>query len=180
MDYYYLAASLPSLALGAPPPLSLDAFRARCAEHLAHRDREALEGLLGGAGGGEGHPFVREWRALETALRHAVAAVRAARLRRPPPPLPAAGVPGADADTARTVGEAFQKATPLDRELALDRFRWRRLEELAGFNPFAARAVLAYGLQLALAWRWHALDAAAGTEVIRNLVARQPAGEQRV
>lgn len=178
MDYYYLAASLPAVALGAPPPLSLETFRARCAEQLSPRDREALDALLEGAGGeshpAEQHAFVREWRAVENGLRAAVAAQRAVRLRRDPAPYRLRGE--TDAQTERAVREAFARENPADRELALDRYRWLRLEELAGFNPFAARAVLAYGLRLAIAWRWHRLNPEAGLELARSLVARGPFG----
>jgi hypothetical protein len=60
------------------------------------------------------------------------------------------------------IHHAMEQTNPRETELALDRLRWRTIEELAGADRFSLDAVLAYGLQLRIAWRWASLDAEAG------------------
>jgi len=161
VDYYYFVATLPALALGAPPPMSTDAFDALCGEYLDESDLNGLRELRAGFDGAPRHPFAREWDAAETCLRNAVAHSRAARLKRDATPClrPQAAV---DVFVEHGVQEAFMRPDPLERELALDRLRWQRAEELAGLDPFAGRAVLAYRVRLGLVERWDAMSEARG------------------
>ena len=176
MKYYYLAASLPMLSMDASPPISLDTFRALCAEHLSAHDYRALEALLAGAA--DPHAFVGDWNRVETALRNACVRERAGRLKRDPVPFLRRE---ADLDTAmaRHVAAAFARRTPLEREHALDRLRWDLAEELAGFDPFSSRALLAYALQLRLAERWARMDPGAGDKTLESLVNREPEAQEK-
>ena len=60
MSYPYFAATLPLQRFGEGPAMSLDAFRASCAEHLSASDNAALAALLDG--GENRHSYVRAWR----------------------------------------------------------------------------------------------------------------------
>ena len=171
MSYPYFAATLPLQRFGEGPAMSLDAFRASCAEHLSASDNAALAALLDG--GENRHSYVRAWRAVDTQLRNAVARQRAARLA-----LRQGGdrgvAPAGDASKwlhphegwsvalETAVAAAFQEANPLKRELALARIRWDWAEELAGRDPFSAEAIFAYGMRLQLAVRLAAVDAEKG------------------
>ena len=74
----------------------------------------------------------------------------------------------------KMAGEALSRHTPLDRERALDTLRWQRLEELAGYDPFSARPVLAYALKLQLVERWAELEEDAGMARLEEVVSRPP------
>jgi hypothetical protein len=175
MNYYYLAASLPTLSLDSAPLISPDAFRVLCRQHLTPADREAMEEVLDfdPAGAAPRGAVAREWFAAETCLRNAIVRVRAARLQRDA----AASLrpeSGYESTAERAVSEAYARGTPAERELALDRHRWHTLEALAGFDPFALRALMAYGLKLKLADRWARLTEEQGmraADAIVNAVA---------
>ncbi len=169
MNYYYLVGTLPSLVLGNPPEISMKDFRRRCAEQLSPNDLNQLDALLDGAPVSVPHPFVLEWGERERALRNAVARARAARLGLDPQPH-LRETRRYDLAAERAVAEAFGKPHPAERELELDRFRWRTLDELAGFNPFSTRAVLAYALRLRLAEQWAAMEVEGGKERLNTLV----------
>lgn len=163
MPYYYLSASLPLLVFGDPPPLSAAAFLERCAEHLEPAHFSVMSLLL--AGEPVGHPFGEAWMDADTDIRNAAARARATRLNRDAAPM-LRGQKDIRVFVRDAVAEAFAAATPLDRERALDRLRWRLLDELAGFDPFAPEAMFAYGLKLRLAEKWARLDGDAGRRAL--------------
>lgn len=173
MNYYYLAASLPSLSLDTPPPLSSLQLGALFAMHLNAADLKGLRELDGETTEPATHAFVNEWRQFECALRNALAAARAARRRIDPQPF-VRGKPEFENDIERAISEAYGKENALERERALDRFRWKRIEALAGLNPFASRAVLAYALRLRLCERWSGLKEADGRAKAATLIRKAP------
>ena len=159
MNHWYLVASLPLVSLGAEPPLSIDAFRGLCGEHLPDRDLRELDAVLEGTAGTS--EFARAWREANLRIQDECAALRAARLGIDSSPWRTdIGVP--DATLIAAVREAFQQPDPRSRELALDALRWRTLEDLARTAPFGLAAVLAYGLRLQLAARQAARTEEAG------------------
>jgi hypothetical protein len=72
------------------------------------------------------------------------------------------------------VAAAFNAASPLEREKALDRVLWKQAEELAGWDPFSATAVIVYGVRLRMAARWAGLSAAAGESRAQAIVGAAP------
>jgi len=174
MNYYYFGATLPMLSVEEPPPMSVADFIGLCSEHLAAEDFDCVKALAEDpwlAGGG----FAEDWRAWETQLRNFVARSRAARLHRDAAPyLREERV--FDAGLEGGVADAFSRSTPLDRERALDVLRWKKIEELGGFNPFSVDAMMSYVLHLAIAARWASMDPAVGREKVNELVKRPPAG----
>lgn len=165
MNYYFLAASLPMLEFGAPPPCSSQEFRQICADNLTTRDMRALKDLHPDLlDQPTNDPFVHAWRQTEICIRNTIAAERAARLHSDPAPF-RKEIPHVDVDAERQIHELFAHApSPLERERGLDLLRWNRLDELAGFNPFSKDAILAYFLKLKLAERWAGLDQDLGRE----------------
>jgi hypothetical protein len=176
MNYYYLAASLPGLSFDSPPPLSVEAFSRLCREHLSRADQRALRETQAGGRGPVSSRFARAWERRETRLRNALVRARAARLKRDPLPHLR---PQDDVDTAvdKAVAEAFSRETPLAREQALDRFRWTQAEALAGYNPFAVEAILAYALRLGIAARWAGLAEETGQARAEEIVGQTPRAE---
>lgn len=173
MSIYFLAASLPMLSFEGEPPVSLDDFRQRCHEHLSGRDSTALDTLLSEGTAPSRHPFVRAWRDREIQLRNAIARIRAQRKGLDAGPFLQAQE-GFDSYIDKAVADAFARPNPLERERALDRFRWVQIEELAGFDPFTGRAILAYALHLQILLRWAAQDQSKGIERTELLVAQNP------
>ena len=164
MNHWYLVASLPLVALGAEPPLSIDAFRALCGEHLRDRDLRELDAVLASSPASRGtSQFARAWRETNRRIEDECAVLRAARRGIDAGPWRRdIGVP--DATLIAAVREAFQQPDPRGRELQLDTLRGRTLEDLARTTPFGLPAVMAYGLRLRLAARWCARTEAAGRQ----------------
>lgn len=172
MNYYYFAATLPALALDEPPPLRQDEFLARCREHLRPTDFETLSQVFEPHPTRRAdHPFLQAWQRSEVLLRNALARARAAHRGCDVAPFLR---PEASPDSAvdQAAKAALEHAVPLDRELALDRFRWTQAEQLAGYDPFALESILAYALKLKLVERWAALDAKVGRHVVDTLIAQ--------
>lgn len=172
MNYYYLAASLPMLSLEHPPTIRYARFHALCEEHLSSADLAGLGELETAPDAQARHPFVSAWRKCDSALRNAVARLRAQRLSKDPAPYLRPGQEDSDAERAAT--EAFARPSPLDRNLALDRFRWLQLDALTGYNIFSGTAVLAYGVKLQMAERWAGLHEETAMERVNTIVGRPP------
>jgi len=173
VNYYFLAASLPTLSLDAPPPFSCQRFRALCAEHMSAKDLQTLDSLAEPLTTPSENSFVQEWRRREIHLRNAIARTRALRLQIEAAPY-LREAPGYEAAIEHAVSEAYSRTSPLERELAIDRFRWRQLDELAGLNPFSLHALLAYALKLTLVERWASMTEKMGTARANEVVQSQP------
>jgi len=171
MNYYFLMASLPMLAFNTPPAIAEDAFLERCREQLAPPDLATLLDLWERDGGGADHPFTRGWRNLDAQVRNAVARERGQRSGRDPQAY-LRSAEGLDVRVRTRVQEAFSRPTPLEREQELERLRWALADELAGLDPFALDAVLAYALKLKSAWLWARLDAQAGRRRVEEYVSQ--------
>ena len=169
--YYYFCASLPALDMGERPPWTVADFLAECRRLLAPGDLQQVRNLLGESAALSAAPFVRDWRAWDTQLRNALARWRAGR----------AGVdlagklrdhPGFDCSLEKDVSDACARPNPLERELALDRLRWRWAERAARQAPFGLPAILAFALQLRIAWRWAELQDEKGRMVVADFAGK--------
>ncbi len=172
--YYYFAATLPSLQFGAEAPLSSEEFLARAREQLSAADYATLEAavLVSASEGApplarSGEPLLDAYYAWERALRNELVRLRARRLGRPAeayerPVRPGSGDAGGDFSAARAARAAFEAATPLEGELALERERWAFLEAHAGLSPFDLSRLAAYRLELQILERLAGLKAERG------------------
>lgn len=172
MNYYYFAASLPMLHPEVAPALSGETFHALCREHLTSADFEAITALRDSTP--HTHPFLRAWQDKETQLRNALVRVRAAGRNRDATPF-LRPVEQVDVAVEKAAADAYGRATPLERERALDRHRWNVANDLAGYDAFALEAILAYAVQLRLAERWARMDETEGKNRAQAIVAQQPA-----
>ncbi len=169
MSHYYIVASLPLLKLGETPPVSREYFLAACAVLPEEEQREVA--LVAAGRCAEGHSdFCRQWLPKETQLRNAVARQRGARRGVEAAPF-LRDHTGFDVSVEKEVQDAFARPDALERELALDRCRWRLLDELAQPAPFSLAAVLAFAVKLQLAWRWAELKDEEGRARLDRLVA---------
>ena len=170
--YEYFAATLPTLAFGAPPPMDAAALRASAEGNLSARDLAALDALL--SDGPSDHPFVVAWRDRDTQLRNAVARLRAARLGGADAAKWARPHGGWSVALETGVAAAFQEKDPLRRHAALARLRWDTAGDLAGPSPFSSAAILAYAVRLLVAADLAKADADAGLARLRE-TAENPA-----
>lgn len=168
MKYTYLAASLPTLVFGSPPPFGVVEFRAKCEGVMSRGDLAAFDALLAGVPV-PGVRFVEEWQARDTQMRNGIVRARAAQLGMEARPY-LRDHAGWDMTVAKAVTDAFSKPNPLERELELDRCRWRTAEELARFEPFELPAVLAFVVKLGIAERWAGLVEDAGVKRVEDFV----------
>lgn len=158
---YYLTATLPPLKLGEPPPLASSELPALWANLLSSEELADVKLFVQGRECEGRSAIAQKWCAVETQLRNAVARVRAGqlgedvrahlRVHR-----------GFDVWVERAVTDAFARPDPRQRELALDRFRWERLEEMGRAGRFGLAELLAYALRLRLVERWAGLVPEAG------------------
>jgi hypothetical protein len=169
MIYYYLAASLPTLVLGDPPPVSMEVFLVSSATVLSPQDQVELDLLLAGRAAEGSSRFARQWQAVDTQLRNAVARLRGQRLGQDVKAY-LHEHEGYDVSLQKGVTDAFTKPNPLERELALDRCRWSRLDDLAGQAPFGLSAILAFAVKLQITERWTTLLEDVGKERVEALL----------
>lgn len=167
MNFYFFVASLPTLKLGAPSPVTLEAFRADAARLLPLAVANELDDLL--LARSPNSSFARAWHEQDVQLRNAVALFRASRRDDDAPPRiePSRNY---NVWLDRAVAEACGKSNPLERELALDQVRWNTADELSRETPFGLAGVLAYGLKLKLVERWAALTDDAGQAALLQAV----------
>lgn len=163
------------LAIGKEIPMSSEEFIAYCARLLAPKDAQGLRLAMEGRLDEVDHPAVRKYLAAETQLRDALARARAARAGIDPSPFLR---PHADWDSLaeKTAADAMNTADPLERELILDRYRWKVLEDLAALDPFGMVAVYSYGLRLKLAEKWLRLSEQQGEAELTSIVEDNVAG----
>lgn len=167
-NYTYLAATLPMMTFGDPPPMASAEFRRTCEGIMPPADLAVLDAVLAGAAV-PGHAFATGWHDRETQLRNAVARARAAHLATDARAfLKDHG--GWDMSVAKAVTDAFAKPNPLEREMELDRCRWHVAEDLARSEPFGLAAVLSFAVRLRMAERWAALKDEAGARRVEELV----------
>ena len=167
MRAYYLIASFPRLILGEPPPLTREKLLDQCRTLLDEAELRELEGVLEGRMHSLSFDFAQRWLIRDTTIRNAVARARAGRLGVEPTAY-LRPQEGFDTFAETMVADAFTKASPLDRELAIDRFRWQFLDEMAFEAPFSFTAVLAYAMKLRLALRWAEMKAEAGGRNVKE------------
>lgn len=165
MSVGYLLSSLPRLFPDRPPKVSAEAFLLACRSALSARDAEAVEALLTGKPGAEGHRAVQAWQEIEAAIAGAIGKKRIERRGGAATNVAAPETSLCPLWLVRMVNAAFESAQdPWAREQALLRVRWAAAEEWAGFDPASKRQVFAYAVKLRLALHWASLDAARGGE----------------
>ncbi|QKS27692.1 DUF2764 family protein [Accumulibacter sp.] len=169
MSYHYLVASLPMLSLDTPPPFSSRDFLSHCHGVLKTSDLAVLEAIVSGSVV-IGNAVAATWTARETQTRNLIAQFRAARLGVDPRPF-LRDHSGYDVALAQAVTDALAAATPVEREQALDRCRWRIAEELSLADPFGFASILAFAIKLGIAERWARLTEAAGGRQAEALLA---------
>lgn len=168
---YYLVASLPTLVLGEPPPYSGEEMLRRCANVLDLKDLNELALVLDGRAAEGRTDFAKRWVNAEAQVRNAAARLRAGRRGVEARPYQREHE-GYSVAIDKAVGDAYTKANPLERELEIDRLRWRVLDEMILTEPFGLAAVLAFALKLGIVTRWAGLKEDVGRRQVEELLGK--------
>ena len=148
MTIDYLVSSLPSLAFGAPAPMSWEKFVETAGEGLVLRSL--------GEGG---------WDDLETQLRNAVAEARNGDSRRHP-------AKGCSLFWKNRVLACFQEKDVLKRDELLDRVWWDAAGELTPPSaPLGSGALATYAIRLKIALKRSKIATEAGNAAFDRLTA---------
>ena len=145
MTIDYIVSSLPSLAFGAPAPISWEKFTQ--------------------GGGAVPAPQAKAWRDLETQLRNAVAEARdGERFKRP--------ADGCSLYWKNRVLACFQEKDVARRDELLDRVWWDAAGELTPpSNPLGAGALATYAIRLKIALKRSKMSTEAGNASFDRLTA---------
>ncbi|HMP89980.1 MAG TPA: DUF2764 family protein [Kiritimatiellia bacterium] len=169
VQYYYLISSLPGLVFSAPAPVSRNDFIAECRRLLDDRDQAEFDAFMEGRIEDVTGFFSRSYLNADRQMRNAVARARAIRSGVDEKKyLKSHGDFRVDVESA--VDDAYSRINPLERELALDRFRWNLADELSRSEPFGLASVLAYGAKLDINAHWQSLTPERGRERLEQLV----------
>ena len=175
MAHYYLVSSLIPLTLEGSPPYTPEDFLSSCRDMLARKDAIALEHVFHGRLESVNHPFIKEWKKLEYRLKNALVRARTARMKLSPEPY-LRNDAAIDAATENAVTEAMNKPNPLEKELALDRYRWKILEELTPIINFDLSAIFSYAIKLKMVIRWNGMADEKGNGRFTDIIDKQLQG----
>ncbi len=168
-QYPYVVASLPALQFGEEPPMTAGELLEYCAELVQTDDLARVRLVIEGRLDELREPAVHGFAQRDIQLRNAVARQRAGRV----------GVDSArflrrhdgwDVEIEDTATQAMSIIDPLERELLLDRLRWRLLEEMAADPAFGVQALYSYALRLRLLEKWQRLTDERGTAVAEQII----------
>jgi len=168
-QYYYFVASLPSLVFSAPPSVTQEWFVEESARNLESNDHAELVALLDSRIDDVTTEFSRQWLSGDRQLRNAVAKNRALSRGIDEKKYIKQHV-GFRVDAEAAVSDAYSRANPKERELALDRYRWSLADELSLESAFGLAAVLAYAVKLRISQRWQPLTSKIGREKLDELI----------
>ena len=160
--YYFFSASLPEIRLGERPPLTIGEFDAEAEAQLTPRHYAMLTSESDDA------PVFRGMRRFEEFLRNRIAKRRAEKLNLP---FDAPEPEEFHSEVEAALGQLAQLA-PAERELELDKLRWRMLDELTALDEFGFDHICACRAKLKLAEKYRDRDAAAGRKRFDAAVAR--------
>lgn len=76
----------------------------------------------------------------------------------------------AECDDYKEIAKIFEISNLIEREQALDRFRWNKISEINLFHYFDMDVILAFLLKGKLVERWIRLDQAKGAELFEQYV----------
>ncbi|MBI5308394.1 MAG: DUF2764 family protein, partial [Planctomycetes bacterium] len=117
----------------------------------------------------------KEWKTLEYRLKNALVRARTARMKLPPEPYLRNDATVDDA-TENAATEAMNKPNPLEKELALDRYRWKTLEELTPIINFDLSAIFSYAIKLKMVIRWNGMTDEKGNGRFTDIIDKQLQG----
>lgn len=156
--FYAFIASLPHIKPDNQLPITVEAFRSACEDHLSNSQWRLLNSLLDGEVSHEStHPFANRWFHAEVQLRNAVARQRGQARGIDVKPFLRSHNHFIGLIETR-VQEAFNAEDPAELERLLDQTRWELAEDLIGEDSYGFSKLAAYAIQLRIATRWNRMN----------------------
>jgi len=149
-SYYYLVASLPMLRFDDDPPITMERFLESCSQSLGAKDFHLVSELVSDNLSSIAHEsgFLAQWDRFNRSLKGTLRVLRAQDLNRTP--TEASTDFETDVHVKDIVRQAMQAEHPLEAELMLILFQWRKAEELSQYHAFDREVIFTYAIQLAL------------------------------
>ncbi len=151
-DFFYFLSSLPMPRWGEKPPMSYDRFIALCRSQLGDKlsDEVAALQLVPCENRDGMSPVAEAWNRFETFLRNTVGGIRKSRMRKSKTVMTKHETDYLSSLDAKRIEEILSIASPLERENALDNFRWKFLDGIETQHAYSKGAVEIYALRLLL------------------------------
>ncbi len=170
--YYYFIASLPVISFDGKMPMSVETFRDDCRRLLSEKDHALVETIWATeeTPATTGNDLLNIWNRFEHALRNELTWHRADRLNKDPLKYlrgpRTLGILFAD-----EVNRIFKMEDLWEAEKAINKMKWRFLEDLATGHYFDIEFLLIYALQLKLLARYQEYASPVGKDFVRELKA---------
>ncbi len=173
-QYYYLVASLPILEFGTRASFEYSDFLKRAKEQLSAYDFDIIERtkIIPAQDASDKAKTLREWKIFDITLRNEIVKFRASKKSKDP----------AKYIRADNYSDAFlisfahwltSQDDPLQAELALDRARWQKLEDLEKSHYFDIDYLIVYALKLQLLERWQRINSKPAREALEELLEKE-------
>jgi len=168
-SYYYLISSLSMPVLGEKLPQTLESFMDSCSNWLPDSEYRELEkiSLIPDYERLSKNKLVNQWKNWETCLRNRFAKIRSDNLQKNASTF-LQEEKDVFSEIDKGVQEAYSAENPMLKEKALDKLRWKELDNMESGNKFNLAILCIYKLRLMLSEKWIARESEQGE---RNLEA---------
>ena len=151
-DLFYFISSLPTLRWGEKAPFTYRQFMDRCRVELGESASEKLSKLrlmpMDDQEKQSGIPS--KWHEFEAFVRNTVADMRRARLRKGTAHFVRRDTSWLSPGDTKRIEDIMAIQSPLERENALDLFRWKYLDDISSSHFFDFSALEVYAIRLLL------------------------------
>ena len=183
-NYHDIIAGLPDLLpdFTQSGHFSYGEISAAVREQLSPADRRAVDWLEAGADSSVlcGHfyraaarqrnRFIRSWYELDRMIRNSQVKYLASKEGIDPGKYTVGETADRDSEAWPVLQQIFRTEDLLEREHALDRYRWDRITELTTFHYFDMDVILGFLAKAMIVGRWSSLDREKGAELFRRYV----------
>jgi len=170
------------LYFGAKPPFSFERFLEMCEGVVSEEDIDSVKtsAMIDDREKSQAEAetvrlqAVEKWRAFDTALRNELVKIRATR-KKVDPAKHMRGEAYADPALAHIAIQAHRNLSILEAEEALDRERWRFLEELSAGHYFDIDTLIVYANKLLILERWDRINSTDKSQALEKALAQEGA-----
>ena len=168
-DLFYFISSLPTLRWSEKAPFSYAAFMEKCTENLGRDYAQKLAQLQLLPSDEPKSLIARQWLDFEAFVRNTVGEFRKAKLRRQNIVFTRHETSHLSPGDIKRLEEIMALHSPLERENALDLFRWKYLDDLAAAHFYDDSILEIYALKLLLLEKQASRQLARGQEAFKAL-----------
>ena len=169
-DLFYFISSLPTLRWSEKAPLSYASFMEKCSENMGGDYAQKLAQLQLLPSDEPQSLIARQWLDFEALVRNTIAEFRKAKLRRQNVVFTRHETTHLSPGDSKRLEEIMAIASPLERENALDLFRWKFLDGLAAAHYYDDSLLEIYALKLLLLEKQASRQLAKGQEAFKVLM----------